>query len=173
MSAHSITIPPPAQGASSKERFEQLGQAVGLSEAVVKYMYEASPNGLQFDTEQDLLYGFDGTPWQLTEGSVKHCIVEESARPRETARLARLWHALNDQSDAAQRAKVKALETAEMDTLLDAPVLEDLEDKVYMRYKVTYPAEVAPADIVTSRCQHEIDKRSVQVKDLRGMKTMA
>ena len=77
MSANSITIPAPAEGASAKERFEQLGQAVGLSAEVVKYMYEASPNGLQFDSEQDLLYGFDGTPWQLTEGIVKYCIMEE------------------------------------------------------------------------------------------------
>ena len=173
MAAASIQIPAFTSASTAKERFDALGQAAGLDPKIAEYLHKEAPSGLGFETEADFLYAFDGTPAKMAECIVDVIIEAKPARPKQIGRLCRLWQAINSNSIAMQKAKTKAAEPPDMDELLPPATLAALEDRFWNRYKVTYPAEVTPADIVISRCFKELERLILQIKDVTTVKVMA
>ena len=87
----------------------------------------------------------------------------EAAKPSnkflQTSRLRQAWEACGQaKKDEAELVK-KGLDESDLDKLLEQPVLDDLAARFWSRYKMAYPPEIAPSDLMISRISRELDKR--------------
>ena len=64
-------------------------------------------------------------------------------------------------------------DTMDMDDLLTASVLDDIGARHWARYKMTWPPEIAPADILISRIVRELEKRTLRVQMVFKVRTQA
>ena len=61
----------------------------------------------------------------------------------------------------------------DMDDLLTASVLDDIEARHWARYKMTWPPEIALADALISRIVRELEKRTLSVQVVLKVRTQA
>ena len=63
----------------------------------------------------------------------------------------------------------------DMDDLLTASVLDDIEARHWNwdRYKMTWPPEIAPADVLISRIVRELEKCTLSVQMVLKVRTQA
>ena len=61
----------------------------------------------------------------------------------------------------------------DMDGLLTASVLDDIEARHWARYKMTWLPEIAPADTLISRIVRELEKRTLSVQMVLKVRTQA
>ena len=101
----------------------------------------------------------------------------EAAKPTNVllsgSRLRQAWRSLKRARDSGDVIKRAAQDTMDMDDLLAASVLDDMEARHWARYKTTWPPEIAPADTLISRIARELEKRTLSVQMVLKVRTQA
>ena len=64
-------------------------------------------------------------------------------------------------------------DSIDMDDLLAASVLDDIETRHWTRYKMTWPPNLAPSDTLISRIVRELKKRTLSVQVVFKVRTQA
>ena len=126
------------------------------------------PDGLAAKSLDDLLYA-------CNEDGIDKLV--EAAKPDNiilaTSRLRQAWRSLKKARDEADVIKRAGQDTIDMDELLQASVLDDIEARHWARYKMTWPPEIAPADTLVSRVVRELEKRTLSVQMVLKVRTQA
>lgn len=110
-------------------------------------------------TLDDLLYA-------CNEDGIDNFI--DAAKPTNkllsVSRLRQAWRSLKRARDSEDAIKRPGHDTIDMDDLLAASVLDDIEARHWARYKMTWPPEIAPADTLISRIVRELEKRILSMQ---------
>ena len=101
----------------------------------------------------------------------------EAARPSNlilsASRLRQAWRSLKRARDEDDVIKRAGQDTMDMDDMLTASVLDDIEARHWARYKMTWPPEIAPAGTLISRIVREFEKRTLSVQMVFKVRTQA
>ena len=90
-----------------------------------------------------------------------------------TSRLRQAWLAVRKAEEDDAAIKRKGMDENDLDALLDQAVLDSMEDRHWARHKLSWPPEIAPADLLVSRITRELEKRLLSIKDVFKVKTQA
>ena len=146
--------------------FKELAEQFELDPAVTSWLTAA--DGLAAKNLDDLLYACNEDGIDKLVGAAKPTNLMLS-----TSRLRQAWRSLRkarDEDDVIKRAGQDAMD---MDDLLQASVLDDIEARHWARYKTTWPPEIAPADTLVFRIAREIEKRTLSVQMVLKVRTQA
>ena len=124
--------------------FKDLAEQFELDPAVTSWLTAA--DGLAAKNLDDLLYACNGDGIDKLVGAAKPTNLILS-----TSRLRQAWRSLKKARDEDDVIKRAGQDTMDMDDLLTASVLDDIEARHWARYKKTWPPEIAPADTLISR----------------------
>ena len=89
------------------------------------------------------------------------------------SRLRQAWGSLKRVRDSEDVIKRSGRDTVDMDDLLAASVLDDIEARHWARCMMTWPPEIAPAGTLISRIVRELEKRTLSVQDVFKVRTQA
>ena len=146
--------------------FKQLAEQFDIDQKVTSWL--TAPNGLAAKNLDDLLYA-------CNEDGIDKLV--EAAKPTNimlaTSRLRQAWRSLKKARDEDDVIKRAGQDTMDMDELLQASVLDDIEARHWARYKMTWPPEIAPADTLVSRVVRELEKRTLSVQMVLKVRTQA
>jgi hypothetical protein len=146
--------------------FAELGSQFELDPKVTTWL--TAPDGLAAKRLDDLLYA-------CNEDGIDKLV--EAAKPSNvilaTSRLRQMWRSLKKARDEDDVIKRAGQDTIDMDDLLTASVLDDIEARHWARYKMTWPPEIAPADTLVSRIVREFEKRALSVQMVLKARTQA
>ena len=150
----------------SVKLFEELGAQFDLDPTVTTWL--TSPGGLAATKLDDLLYACneDGVD-KLVEAAKPSNLILSIGRLRQVSRSLKK---ARDEEDVIKRA---GQDTMDMDDLLTASVLDDIEARHWARYKMTWPPEIALADALISRIVRELEKRTLSVQVVLKVRTQA
>jgi hypothetical protein len=150
----------------ASQLFSELGAQFDLDPKVTAWL--TSPDGLAAKRLDDLLYA-------CSEDGIDKLV--EAAKPSNlllsTSRLRQAWRSLKKARDEEDVIKRAGQDTIDMDDLLTASVLDDIEARHWARYKMTWPPEIAPADTLVSRIVREFEKRTLSVQMVLKVRTQA
>ena len=164
---------PPAMAAvqpttqARDEAFDQLKEQFDLEPKVREWL--TSDTGLAARSLSDFLHAAS------SEAEVKALVDAAGAENKllATSRLRQAWVSLKRARDQDEIIQRRGADESDLDQLLAQPVLDDLEARFWSRYHMSYPPDVAPADLVVSRACRELDKRLLSVRDVLKVKTQA
>ena len=146
--------------------FKQLAEQFEIDPKVTSWL--TAPDGLAAKNLDDLLYA-------CNEDGIDKLV--EAAKPTNimlsTSRLRQAWRSLKKARDEDDVIKRAGQDTMDMDELLQASVLDDIEARHWARYKMTWPPEIAPADTLVSRVVRELEKRTLSVQMVLKVRTQA
>ena len=146
--------------------FTQFAEQFEIDQKVTSWLTD--PDGLAAKNLDDLLYA-------CNEDGIDKLV--EAAKPDNiilaTSRLRQAWRSLKKARDEADVIKRAGQDTIDMDELLQASVLDDIEARHWARYKMTWPPEIAPADTLVSRVVRELEKRTLSVQMVLKVRTQA
>ena len=69
--------------------------------------------------------------------------------------------------------KRKGADEQDLDTMLSQQELDSLDAKFFQRYKMTWPPEFAPGDLLVSRISKELSKRLLSVREVFKVRNQA
>ena len=163
---HKPSPPPDMADQTAVELFGELGNELDIDPKVTSWL--TSPDGLAAKSLDDLLYA-------CNEDGIDKLI--EAAKPPNMllagSRLRQAWRSLQRARDSEDVIKRSGHDTMDMDDLLAASVLDDIEARRWARYKMTWPPEIAPADTLISRIEGELEKRTLSVQMVFKVRTQA
>ena len=140
--------------------FKELGAQFDLDPTVTTWL--TAPSGLAAKKLDDL-------PYACNEDSIDKLV--KAAKPSNLilsiSRLRQVWRSLKKARDEEDVIKRAGQDTMDMDNLLTASVLDDIEARHWARYKMTWPPEIAPAAALISRIFRELEKRTLSVQMVR------
>ena len=140
-----------------KEAFDKLALEHGLEDKVRQWL--TAEDGLGAKSLDDFLHA--------ASSEVEAKALAEAAGPDNpllaTSRLRQAWRSVRKARDEDEVIKKRGQDESDLDQLLSQPLLEDLEARFWARYHMSYPPEVAPADVVVSRACRELEKRLLSV----------
>ena len=146
--------------------FEKLGDEFEIGPKVTSWL--TSPDGLAAKTLDDLLCACNGD-------GIDSLI--DAAEPKNkllaVSRLRQAWRSLKRARDSDGVIKRSGFDTNDLDDLLEASVLDDIEARHRVRYKMTWPPDIAPADTLISRIFRELEKRTLSVQQVFKVRTQA
>ena len=146
--------------------FKELADLFELDPAVTTWLTAA--NGLAAKNLEYLLYACNEDGIDKLVGTAKPPNLILS-----TSRLRQAWRSLKKARDEEDVIKRAGQDTMDMDNLLTASVLDDIEARHWARYKMTWPPEIAPADTLLFRTVREIEKRTLSVQMVFKVRTQA
>ena len=156
----------PLADAQAVKLFEKLGSENGVDPNVTAWL--TAPDGFNANSLDDLLYA-------CNEDGIENLIV--AADPDNhllaTSRLRQAWRTLKRARDAEEMVTRAGHDSMDMDDLLAAPVLDDIEARHWARYKMTWPPNLAPSDTLVSRVVRELKKRTLSVQVVFKVRTQA
>ena len=74
--------------------------------------------------------------------------------------------------DEQEAIKRKGVDETDLDILLPQPELDSIAYRHWARYKMTWPPEIQPCDLLISRVTKEIDKIILSIRDVSKIKTV-
>ena len=89
------------------------------------------------------------------------------------ARLRRAWKSLRQTKEEQEAVKRKGVDETDLDILLPQPELDTIAARHWARYKLTWPPDIQPSDLLISRVTKEVEKRVLSVRDVTKVKTVA
>ena len=149
------------------EAFDKLKEEFQLDDKVRAWL--TSETGLAARNLGDFLHAAS------SEAEVK-ALVDASGADNKllaTSRLRQAWVSLKRARDQDEVIQRRGADEADLDQLLAQPVLDDLEARFWARYHMSYPPDVAPADLVVSRACRELEKRLLSVRDVLKVRTQS
>ena len=156
----------PLADAQAVKLFEKLGSENGVDPKVTAWL--TAPDGFNAKSLDDLLYA-------CNEDGIENLIV--AADPDNhllaTSRLRQAWRTLKRARDAEEMVTRAGHDSMDMDDLLAASVLDDIEARHWARYKMTWPPNLAPSDTLVSRVVRELKKRTLSVQVVFKVRTQA
>ena len=91
----------------------------------------------------------------------------------QASRVRQAWRGVCLARVTEEATKRKGSESDELDKLLPQTDLDDMQSCFWKRYKVTYPAEMLPADALTSRVAREMTLRLLSVREVWKTKCLS
>ena len=157
----------PAVPRTPAEIFAEVASRFEIDDKVRDWL--TSPEGLGAKSLEDFLFAAS-TPADLEK-------LATAAAPTNvllsTSRLRQARESLTTARDQDSAIRKRGMDEADMDKLLDQPSLDDIEARHWARYKMTWPPEVAPADLAVSRITREIDKRLLSVREVLKVRSQS
>lgn len=152
----------PVEYGTSEETFSKLAEQFGLDKKISAHL-SANVGSLK-----DFRYYYTSDT-DVSESTIKAVEVEN---PRlQAARLRKAWHAVVKAFVSQEQQRQRIIED-DIDTVLDKPDLDVLEEIFYARYKLRFPPHMTPSDLLLSRLFTEVERRALQIKDLWKVKTL-
>ena len=152
---------------SVSELFEELATEFKLEPKLAEWL--TAESGLAAKSLEDFAYAAS------SEDDVTRMVT--AAKPDNpwlaTSRLRQAWKSVKRSCDDEHVIRRSGMDTTDLDELLPAPELEDIESRHWARYKMTWPPEIAPADSLVSRAVRELGKRALSVMDVDKVRTQA
>ena len=154
-------------GSTPPQLFAALAAKFGWEDKVRDWMTDAK--GLGAATLLDFLHA------ATTVEDVAAMVTADKADNKflMKSRLRQAWLSLKQASEEQERIKRKGLDESDLDQLLTQPELDDMEARHWARYKMIWPPEIAPSDLLLSRLVRELGKRLLSVKEVLKVKTQA
>ena len=155
-----------AMAANVLQTFQELAVQFGWEQEVVNWCVDAG--GLAAATINDFIMAATSeSDW----ASIVNLIPNIQNKLQQTSRLRQAWKALRDATDDQDKLKRKRLDDVDLDSLLQQPVLDSLQDQFWVRYHLSLPPYLAPSDSLISRLSKELEKRVLSVRDVFKTKT--
>ena len=152
----------PVEYGTSEETFRTLGEQFGLDVKIATHLAD------NVGSLEDFRYSYTSDT-DVSESTIKAVSVDN---PRlQAARLRKAWHAVVKAFVSQEQQRQRIIED-DIDTILDKPDLDALEEIFYSRYKLRFPAHMTPSDSLLSRIFREVERRALQIKDLWKIKTL-
>jgi hypothetical protein len=152
---------------SVSELFRELATEFKLEPKLAEWL--TAESGLAAKSLEDFAYAAS------SEDDVTRMVT--AAKPDNTwlatSRLRQAWKSVKRSCDDEHVIRRSGMDTTDLDELLPAPELEDIESRHWARYKMTWPPEIAPADSLVSRAVRELGKRALSVMDVDKVRTQA
>ena len=149
------------------EEFRKIGDKYGWEPSVVKWMIAAE--GLAARSINDFIFS-------VSDEAGVSAIVEGitvNNRIQQVSRVRQAWRALRKAIEDAEVVKRQGELNTDLDKLLTQPELEGMAEKHYQRYKLTWPPEVTPGDLLVSRLAREIQLRQLSFREVWKIRTQA
>ena len=156
----------PLADAQAVKLSEKLGDEHGVDPKVTKWL--TAPVGFNAKSLDDLLCA-------CNEDGIENLIVAADPENQLLAgsRLRQAWRSLKRARDAEEMVTGAGHDSIDMDDLLAASVLDDIETRHWARYKMTWPPNLAPSDTLISRIVRELKKRTLSVQVVFKVRTQA
>ena len=156
----------PLADANAVKLFEELGQVHGVDPITTTWL--TAPDGFNAKSLDDLLYACneDGVGDLIVAANPDNPLLAES-------RLRQAWRALKRARDTEEKTTRAGHDSVDMDELLTASILDDIESRHWARYKMTWPPSLAPSDTLISRIVRELKKRTLSVQVVFKVRTQA
>ena len=151
--------------ATTKDTFEALGKKFDIDEKAIKALIGTGVQNLE-----EFRFYF------TSEDEVKSLwidAVSDLGNARlQVARARRAWVAVTEALKTATGLKRKVGEQDD-DELLPSLELSTMAERFWSRHKLRLPAELLPADALTTRLSREVDRRLLTVMNIWSVKSMA
>jgi len=165
LSVNGILIDGPAASAANpRVLFEELGTTFKLDKTVVEVLI------MNFLTSLEEFCQMINNDTEV-EAKATSPLDLGDAHDVQTARVKQAWHSVQI---ALQKVSANSLrkDDCDIDTMLSQPELDNMHARFWMRYKVTFSADVMVSDQVLSRLAKELSRRQLTVADLGKLKTL-
>ena len=154
--------------ASSARTWDKLlAEEFNLDEQTMSHLIRPFPEGIGVASHDDFVNIF------CSEAEIGEIVKTFDRVPNKllaTTRLRKAWTSTR----AAMAAKsIMAKSPAEENDVLPSAELESLQTVFHKRYKLSWPADIEPSDLLVSRITREIDKRSMSLISLDSVRTLA
>ena len=121
------------------------------------------------ETLEDLRFYF--TRDDEIDNWLSHAGLAQKDFPLAASRFRRAWHAIRRMGSLRESDRSR-VDTADLDDLLDENTLHDTKRAFWARYKLKFPAEATPSDVLVSRCSREMARRMLMVFSVWGAKSL-
>ena len=168
LSMSGVAILAPKQSSDAAALFEGLGAKFGIHASVVSYLVK----DIGLGSLEDFLFTFANEAlFAEVVASVEGLTVAQ--KMLQAGRLRQAWQGAKDAEAAAQLFQKRGDEDPDLDTLLGKKDLENLEDLFWARYHHFFSAMEDPSDALVSRLHREIARRTLTVREVWKVSTMA
>ena len=153
------------------EMFTKLGEQFKWDPLIVQWM--TGDEGLQAASLADFLHAAatEAEAGELAKAACKAVKLENTFL--WVSRVRQAWVSLKSAEEEATRVKRKGTDEQDLDSMLSQLGLDNLDAKFFQRYKMTWPPEIAPGDLLVSRISKELSKRLLSVREVFKVRTQA
>ena len=151
--------------------FKEMATKFSIDPKVIDWMMD--PAGLGATTLSDFLFCVKdaGEISDLTTTIMTAKGIDNAEKWATTSRIRQAWTALKDATDQAGVVRKRGVDQTDLDELLHQDDLDDLVQVFWNRYKMVFPPEINPGDVLVSRLHREITKRILSVREVERVKS--
>ena len=149
--------------------FDDLAAKYNLSAEVRTWLTDA--NGLNAQRLEDFAYAMSSE--SEAQAIIAAAKVPTGSTIQQLSRVRQAWAGVRKAAEDAQKVLQRGSDETDLDVMLTAPQLDNIQDVFFRRYKVHYPSSVMPSEAVISRLSKEIDKKLLTLRDVWKVRTQA
>ena len=143
-----------------RELFRKLADEYGWEKEVLDWCLKEEGLGAR---------GIDDFEYAISNEADVAALVQATGvanKFQQTSRVRQAWVALKKARSEAEAVEKRGLDEVDLDGLLPQPELDDIAKRFWLRYKLTWPPEIAPSDMLISRLVKESAKKMLSLREV-------